>query len=94
MHQVRKSLQDEVTILNTEIEKLLTNITNLSGVWVGYDAELFCTKASEYVNNMKQVSSCVSTLGDVIDKSMVVYKEKDSNWKKELRKEVEKDEGC
>lgn len=70
-----------------EIKLWEKEISELKEIWEGYDAEVFYNRISAYLEKLKMVSACSSSISSVISKTNDEYIKKDDEFANDLKKE-------
>jgi WXG100 family type VII secretion target len=89
LKQVSNNMRKDSEDLDKEIEKMLSSIERLRGIWEGVDAVQFCDHATEYVTKMKNVPIAMRNMLKVIDVANKGYEENDEAFGKALKTEAQ-----
>lgn len=77
--------KEEIYQILDNIEKLTNDVPN---AWKGIDSDIFVAKSSEYIKNQKANLEKVGNLSQLLGVFSTSYKEKDNEWKEEMKKET------
>ena len=88
LYDVTKTLNQDKEDYDAEIDKMLEIIERMKGVWSGTDANTFYSKAYEYINNMKKITTAMGNISTFTDKSNSGYAEVDESFSKEMEQEA------
>lgn len=81
--------REEIT---TTLEEILKLINEVPGAWKGIDSETFVSKSSQYVKSQIINAQKVENLSELLNIFSNGYKDKDEQWKEEMKKETIKDD--
>ena len=88
LYDVTKILKNDREDYRKEIDNMLAQIEKLKLIWHGEDAEIFCSKAFDYIQNMKKISNAMGQISAVGDKANAGYAENDESFGKQLETEA------
>ena len=73
-----------------EINNILGCIETLRTIWMGQDATIYCENVSSYVRKMKGITSAMTAMSEVGEKTCNGYLEYDTTYGKSIQGEVAK----
>ena len=88
LDEVMKSINDNSTSMDEQIDLLKENINNLKNNWQGYDADTFYNSITPFIEELKSIPSFYRELTNVSDNMNKSYQEVDTSYTEELKKSV------
>ncbi len=88
LYDVTKTIKNDREDYRKEIENMLEQIEKLKTIWRGEDAEVFCSKAFDYIQNMKKIPNTMQQISSIGDKANAGYAENDESFGKQLESEA------
>ena len=88
LYDVTKTLKNDRDDYRKEIDNMLKQIEKLKTIWKGKDAEIFCSKAHDYIQNMKKIPNTMQQLATVGDKANAGYADNDELFGRQLESEA------
>lgn len=87
LQNVSEELLKSSSTFVEEIKLWEKEITELTEIWDGYDAQLFYDRITTYLEKLKMVSACSNSLSTIISKTNGEYIKKDEEFANDLKKE-------
>ena len=85
-----KNMNDDSDEFSREIEKLISLVNSLEGVWQGVDSTTYRQNVSNYLEKMKAIPVALSTLSRVTDRLNDGYNEKNQAFTKTIQEVTNK----
>lgn len=80
-----KTMDQDASDLEEEINKMLKTVENLGNIWQGKDASVFINNVTNYLEKMKVMPKGITTLSKVTERINREYKERDEAFAGQLR---------
>lgn len=90
LEDVTKTLNKDQEDFDKEIANMLDQIDRMKAIWSGTDASIFYEKATEYISNMKKITSTMKSISTFSDSANKGFIEVDESFGKELEEEANK----
>ena len=90
INDVTKTLNQDQQDFDKEIDTMLGQIERMKGIWSGTDASIFYEKATEYIKNMKKITTTMKNISNFSDKANNGFIEVDQSFGKDLEEEANK----
>lgn len=88
MESLAKNINEDAEGLEKEINSLMNSLERMKFAWEGPDADIFYSKAHEYINRMYVLSEFMKTTSGTISYNSMQYQDQDMAFSNDLKKET------
>ena len=92
LEPIIKTVNEDTSNLNNQLNNLLAQINELRKIWQGNDSEIFCNNATEYIKYLQSIPQIYNALCQTMNNASLNYSRIDKECAQAMRKAVAKHE--